>query len=278
MRLPMMAHLLLLLWSIVACQKAPVPQEWVAQVGDAVLTAEELENWLPVGIDGEQAAAGRAELIEKWVQQELLCQEALRRKLDRQAHVEQRLEQARRDLLAVALLDAEFAGRELRIDEVSIAAYYQENIAAFQRLQPEIRVRHILLASQRAANARYQALQRGESFAQQANEHSVDLETRFSGGDLGYFSEDQDPILWEACQELELEVVSTPIRTPYGYHLFQLLDRQEAATVRPLEQVRNQVIEGLVRDQHRQQLEQLLARLKTEHPWSVVEPARADTL
>jgi len=262
----------------VGCHDGRVTNEWIARVGDAQLSAEELEGRLPIGIDGQHAAAGRSELIEKWIHQELLYQEALRRKLDRQARVEQLLEQARRDLLTAVLLDVELSGQEVRVDEVSIAAYYQENIAAFQRIQSEIRVRHILLASQRDANARYQALQRGESFTQQASEHSLDLETRFGGGDLGYFSEDQDPILWEACQDLPLEAVSPPIRTQYGHHLFQVLDRQEAGTIRQLEQVRDQVIEELVRERHRQQYDQLLARLKTEHKWSVVEPVRADSL
>lgn len=262
---------------LAACRQSPVPQEAIARVGDVVLTETDLEGRLPVGVSGEQAAVERAQLIDSWVQRELLHQEALRRDLHRQARVQHLIEAARRDLLTATLLDAEFAGQEIRVDETAIVAHYQEHVADFQRSRPEIRVRHILLSGQRDANARYQALERGESFAAVASEHSLDLDTRFQGGDLGYFSQDQEPALWEACQDLALDRVSKPIRTQFGYHLFQVLDRQEAGTVRHLDQVRAQIVEDLVRQWHRERLNQFLARLKAEHDWSIAAQARSDS-
>jgi peptidyl-prolyl cis-trans isomerase C len=261
---------------LIACQGPPVPQEAIARVGDAVLTETDLEGRLPVGVSTDQVAAERARLIDSWIQREMLYQEALRRELHQQARVQHLIEEARRDLLAAALLDAEFSGQAVPVDEGTIAAHYQERIADFQRIRPEIRVRHILLSSQRDANARYQALERGESFAALASEHSTDLDTRYQGGDLGYFSADQEPVLWDACQDLPLDRVSKPIRTQFGYHLFQVLDRQEAGTVRGLDQVRGQVVEDLVRQEHQERLDQFLARLKAEYDWSI-SPARADS-
>jgi len=254
---------------LVACEDSSAPQRAIAQVGDAALTEADLGAKLPLGIDPDHADGERARLLEGWVQQELLYQEALRRDLHRQPRLQTLLERARRDLLIAALLDAEFAGQETAIDEAAIEAYYQEGAGQFQRPLPEIRARHILLASQRDANAKRRLLKQNTPFEQVAADHSIDPDTRFQGGDLGYFSEDLDPILWEACQDLPLNQVSKPVRTEYGYHLVEVLDRQETGTLRDLAQVRQQVVEGLVRQRHQEQLDRLIGQLKVAHPWSI---------
>jgi peptidyl-prolyl cis-trans isomerase C len=251
------------------CEEPSAPGGTIAQVGDIALTEADLEAKLPLGVDPENVDGERARLIDAWVQQELLYQEALRRDLHRQARLQTLLERARRDLLIAALLDAEFAGRETAIDEEAIAAYYRERAGDFQRPLPEIRARHILLASQRDANAKRRLLQQNTPFEQVAADHSIDPDTRFQSGDLGYFSEDLDPILWEACQDLSLNKVSKPIRTEYGYHLVEVLDRQEVGTLRDLAQVRQQVVEGLVRQRHQEQLDRLIGQLKVAHSWSI---------
>lgn len=206
------------------------------------------------------------------MRQELLYREALTRELDQQARLKMLLEQTRRDLLVAALLDAEFSREELAFSEDDIRRYYDTNQHQFQRPWSEAKARHILLASQRNANARRQALQRGESFADVAREHSLDVDTRYQGGDLGYFSELDEPTLWGATRDLPLNRVSKPIRTEYGYHLIQILERPEAGTVRDLEQVRTDIIEALVRERHKAKLDQLVEQLKNTADWAVNDP------
>ena len=136
----------------------------------------------------------------------------------------------RRDLLVAALLDAEFEDQELSFSEAAIRRYYDAHQDDFRRLRPEIKARHILLTSQREANTRRQTLlQRGESFSEMARKYSQDAATRNEGGELGYFSEVEDPVLWAACQDLRLKVISEPVQTEYGYHLIQILERCEPA-------------------------------------------------
>lgn len=260
-----------------SCDQAPPAQDVVARVGDAVLTEADLAARPPVGFEPEHGAGHRAQLVETWVERQLLYQEALRRKIDQEAGVQALLDRSRRDLLVAWMLDREFTGQETQVDEDAIRAYYDEHAAEFQRTRPEVRIHHILLGTRRDANARYQALQRGESFEALAREHSLDPDTRFQGGDLGYFSEDQDPVLWEACEDLALGRTSRPVRTEYGYHLIQVVDRQEAGTVRGIDQVRGEIVEDLVRQRQRQRLESLLERLKASHRWSIANPDLPDS-
>ncbi|MEE3259553.1 MAG: peptidylprolyl isomerase [Candidatus Latescibacterota bacterium] len=222
--------------------------------------------------DAVVSAGERAQLIDDWVRQELLYQEALARQLDQQARLALLLEQTRRDLLVAALLDAEFASEELAFGEGDIHRYYDAHQDQFQRTQPEVKARHILLASHRDANARRQALQQGEDFAEVAREHSLDVDTRYRGGDLGYFSQADEPALWAASREMPLDNISKPIRTEYGYHLIQILERGEAGTIRNIDQVRTEIVEALVRERHKTRLDQLIAQLKDTADWAVTDP------
>ncbi len=58
--------------------------------------------------------------------------------------------------------------------------------ASTPRLQPQVRVSHILLEDQSAADEATRRLNAGETFVDVARSLSADLSTRDSGGDLGY--------------------------------------------------------------------------------------------
>ena len=253
----------------------PPPQEQgtpVAKAGPSTLTLEELKDQLPPAAgDGEMAAQLRKDWVEDWVWQELLYQEAINRQLHKKPRIERLIKQARRDLLIATLLDDEFEGREVQVDEAAIEAYYQANQERFARPQAEIRARHILLSSRRDANTRYKALTKGESFEEAVEQYSIDEDTKRQQGDLGYFSADDDPILWEASQELRLNALSKPVATQLGYHIIQVLDRQVEGSVRQLELVRPSIVETLVRQEHQQRMEALLNDLKASREWAVFE-------
>lgn len=261
-----------LLWT---CSSRQAPEGVVAQVGEAVLTTGDLEAFLPAELGVAQGPAERAQFVENWVEEELLYQEALARRLDQNARTQQLLAQARKDLLVAALLNAEFDGQEAQISERVIQDYYAQHREDFLRAKPEIRASHILLASASDANAKRQALKHGASFEELARLHSLDQETKVRGGDLGYFSEDDHPVLWEACRRLPVNTLSSPVQTQYGFHLIQVLDRQEAGTIKELDQVRPQIVEALVRQDYRQRLDELVGRLKGSRKWAIYDQAIA---
>jgi peptidyl-prolyl cis-trans isomerase C len=254
---------------LASCSAAQEQEQVVARVEEAVLTNSELENLLPAELGMDQGPAEKAQFVEQWVEEQLLYQEALDRKLDQNPRTQQLLEQAHRDLLVAALLNAEFEGQDTQVSEASIQQYYAENREQFRRTKPEIRALHILLATEADAAAKRQALRNGASFEELARLHSLDQETKVRGGDLGYFSADDNPALWEACRGLPFKTLSEPIQTQYGYHLIQVLDRQEAGTIKELDQVRPQIVDTLVRQDYKQRLAELISRLKSSRKWTI---------
>ena len=264
----MRSHFLFASLLFLACSASGPEKDVVAQVGSRSLSATELSSMLPYGAKAEE----RQLTVENWVGRELLYQEALERKLHEDVRLKEQLERTRRDLLVAALLDDEFGREEVSVDEDEILKYYQEHEDDFHREESEIHARHILLASNREANARRTALQRGADFVEVARDFSEDVDTRNQGGDLGFFSQEEETALWNACEDLELNTVSRPVRSEYGYHLIEVLARFEAGTLLPLEQVRPQIVETIVWQKHRQRMDQLVESLKKTKDWAVISP------
>ena len=256
---------LALCFLLTACSSSGPREEVVAHVGDAYLEASALEVLLPYGASKED----RQRVITDWIGNELLYREAIDRGLHESLRLKQQLERTRRNLLVAALLDDELGSREVDVTETEVRRYYDGNVELFRREVPEIRARHILLSSQRQANARWNDLRRGADFGDVARGHSEDVDTRDKGGELGVFSRAEDPTLWNSCEDLELNAPSQPIRTEYGYHLIEVQARYEANSVKPLEQVRGQIVEKLVWQTHRRRMDQLVETLKEREDWGI---------
>lgn len=87
------------------------------------------------------------------------------------------------------------------------------------------------------AHSLLERLEKGESFPYLISQYSDDPSGEFNQGDLGWFGRERlVPEFEEAAFALEPGQFSEPIRTIFGYHIIEVLDRNEEAS-RPLEAV-----------------------------------------
>jgi peptidyl-prolyl cis-trans isomerase SurA len=102
----------------------------------------------------------------------------------------------------------------------------------------QTRLRHILIrtsesvsdvdARRRLANLRERIVVGGADFGEMARVHSDDG-TAARGGELDWiYPGDTVPDFERAYAELKIEEVSEPVRTPFGFHLIQVLERRTA--------------------------------------------------
>ena len=102
----------------------------------------------------------------------------------------------------------------------------------------QTRLRHILIrtsesvseseARRRLADLRERIVSGGADFGEMARVHSDDS-TAARGGELDWiFSGDTVPEFERAYEALKVGEVSQPVRTPFGYHLIQVLERRSA--------------------------------------------------
>ena len=145
----------------------------------------------------------------------------------------------------------------VEIDEQAIQALYNEQAGKY--VVPEERhARHILIqlsadADEEAAAAALEKaagvvsrLDAGEEFAALAKELSDDPGSAANGGDLGFFGRGiMAPEFENAVYELQPGETSQPVKSPFGYHIIELVEiRPEEAT--PLDEVRDELAEQLL--------------------------------
>jgi len=92
-----------------------------------------------------------------------------------------------------------------------------------------IHARHLLVADAALAENLHNQLLAGEDFATVASAYSLDISTRPAGGDLGWFSVGSlsDPALETEIFTLETGTLSEVLKSDFGYHLVEVIDRTE---------------------------------------------------
>lgn len=141
-----------------------------------------------------------------------------------------------------------------------------------QGLVNQTRVRHILLntSPQRSDDEARQQLEQlrqrirgGEDFAELARTYSNDKESGERGGDLNWVSPGMlVPPFEQAMNALKPNEISAPVKTQFGWHLVQVLERRQAQATP--EAARARTREALLRRRSDEEWELTLRRLRDE--------------
>ncbi len=95
-------------------------------------------------------------------------------------------------------------------------------------VQTQVWARHILVSDEAIALATIDRIKAGEDFGMLAKEISQDTGSGASGGDLGWFGKGQMVAPFEeAAFSLEPGVISAPVKSDFGWHIIQVIARQE---------------------------------------------------
>jgi len=149
------------------------------------------------------------------------------------------------------LFDPQDYSKQVQVTLKEVEDYYQNNREKYGQPK-QVKVRHLLIKSnpkdpEASAMARKKAesirdeAAKGKDFAQLAKKYSEDPGTKDRGGDLGFIARGQVvPEFEEAAFSLKVGDISSPIQTPYGFHILKVDEVQEAK-IEPLEKVKNQI-------------------------------------
>jgi peptidyl-prolyl cis-trans isomerase D len=179
-----------------------------------------------------------------------------------------------------------------QVTDADLQSYYKQHQDEF-RVQRTAKVRHILIAAGAqgttpdqktldAAKAKAEDVLKqvkannGATFAALAKKYSDDPGSKDKGGEYPPFSPGQtDPAFDTAIFNGKVGEFQGPIKTQFGYHIIQVLDRTEPH-LRPLEEVKAQIMPLIARDKMRAQADQLANTVQTQARTQGLDKAAAE--
>jgi peptidyl-prolyl cis-trans isomerase C len=166
-----------------------------------------------------------------------------------------------KDQLTVERLFHDEVFPRVQVAPAEVEKWYAEHAAEFQ--EPErVRVLQVVVSSRDEAATVRDRLRRDPSkFAEVARASSIAPEGR-NGGELGWIRRGGGfPEVFDVCFSLPLQAVSDVVPSPYGFHVFRVVERK-AASKRTLDQARGEIGERLLRDRRARAQEEYLATLR----------------
>ncbi len=271
-----------------------------ATVNGEVIYARELEGEVAAiarqyGIDlgNTETAQQRAEIsrvvLDQLIEQRLILQEARRRNtMPAETQVEAQLQDIKRNFPSESDFEQALAQRNLTLVELKdrlrtnlalrnlmakvapitvadaeIEVYFREHRNEFDKPE-QAHVKHILVDDERLAEFVLGRLRRGESFDALARQYSKDQGSREKGGDLGFVSRGQlVPEFEQVAFSLELKQLSSIVKTQFGYHLIQVLERRPPQPAN-LAQVRDQIRTVLLSSRQEAAFQEWLKAIKAQ--------------
>jgi len=210
-----------------------------------------------------QDKEGTKTLVDGLLKEQLLIREARRQKLDKNKELEAKVREIE-DQLLVEEMVKELKNKEIAVTEQEAEAYFQKNKESFATAD-KIKVKHILLKTDKEAKAIMGKLKKGEDFDKLAGEYSIDKTSAAKGGDLGYFSRgDLVPEFEKAAFALENPgQISNIVKTPFGYHIIQLVDKKQKDQI-ALADVSEEVKKRVEKEKFDKWMENMKAKFKVK--------------
>jgi hypothetical protein len=252
---------------IISCKESEQQKPFIAKVGDVYLTAETIEQYIGSSFD---TSDGRVQVyVNKWIENELLYQQALKKGYADSDALEKQLADIRKQLVVQGYLDKEIYTAKDSMSEDGLKNYYNQhtkelalredivkiNIAVFNDRQPANDFRTLLLKGKNWLDVNA-AFSRDEtkSSAMQSNLTSM-VYTKFTL---------YPPELWKVLQSLQKNDASFPVKSGDLFYVVQLLEKSPKGSVSNYETVKDEVRSRLFIEKRREKYSKLLDNLRKE--------------
>jgi peptidyl-prolyl cis-trans isomerase C len=187
------------------------------------------------------ALAFQRGLVEGYVEQRLLARAAQETGLHRSPGVLRRVNAARDQILAAALIQSRL-NKDVTPEKVE--RFYREQ-RKIMEIGDEVRARHILVESGEEAEEIVALLAGGADFARLARERSLDRSTAPLGGEIGWFSRAMmERRFARAAFSTPVGELSAPFQTEFGWHVLEVRGRRPT-NAKPFVEVREDIEEFL---------------------------------
>jgi len=198
----------------------------LASVNGDKLTGPELDSLSPEGF--QVTRENLPKILDKWVSNTLMYQEALRRGVEKEPQIQARLKRIERDYLVNELLDR--ITTNVKVEQDQEMLYFNQHKDEFSY---EAKIARIVLADSLMAAQTLTELKAGADFAKLAKERSQDValeagqESRYFARNVGDPRMGGDPAVAEAIFALSAGQISDVVPSQEGYQIIKLVDKKK---------------------------------------------------
>ena len=213
--------ILVALLLLASCKQPEAPKTPLARVDNETLTLEYVQSMLDSGSTPSQAQL--QEYTQRWIVNELLYREALRRSLHESEELKSRVEAARRRLVINALLDnIVYSSTTAESTPEEVAAYYNAHKNEFSLASDVALLSFALFRDRETANAFRTTVLRGTTWnaaLEQVQNNPEQASSLVARLDSSYFTPSTlfPPELWRVASAAQRAEPSFAIRTDDGF-------------------------------------------------------------
>jgi hypothetical protein len=261
-----------------ACQQEPSDETAVARIEGRTLTMQEIRTQFDSTRPPTEAQI--QQYLRRWVADELLYREAVRRGIDQSPSVQRRLEEQRRTIIIQELLDAEIyrapaaapSGDEVR-------RYYEQHRNSFELPEPVLLISLAVFEERTKATEFRNDVLRGTSWssAVRSEAHAPPIRART---DSVYFTEARllPKELWRVASTLTPGSPSFPISTEDGFTVVQVWSVQRAGAAADLPYVRDEIVNRLTVERRQRAYRSFIEDLRARYAVDIyLSPSFGDT-
>lgn len=238
----------------------------LAVVNDRKITEEDIENIINEYPENQRKAIdteeGRRKLLDQLVSCEIMYNYAKDEKLYESYEFKRKLEGAAKDILTQ--MGIVKAAGIVNINEENALEFYKTNIDKF-KAQDMISAKHILVETyEEAINIKEEIESRKISFTDAALKYSM-CPSNMNGGSLGSFGRGKMVIQFEeAAFNAEINVLTDPVETEFGFHLI-LVEDFRAGYTKEYEDVKDEIMTNLKKKEELNNYKSVMKKLKKKY-------------
>ncbi|WP_313757329.1 peptidylprolyl isomerase [Tissierella sp.] len=189
-----------------------------------------------------QSPEGIKRVVDELVSQELIYLNALEDGLDKEENFTKELERLKEGLLKQYALNNILS--KVTVTEGEILEFYNKNKENFKKPESVV-ASHILVDNEDKAKDIINEINNGLSFEEAAQNYSS-CPSKERGGDLGEFTKGQMvPEFETAAFNMEVDTISEPVKTQFGYHIIKLLAKNKES-LSTFDEIKSQITQQVL--------------------------------
>lgn len=239
----------------------------LAKVGDKEITTSyfdrQIANLPESAKQFVTQGQGKKAMLEGMVNREIIFNEAIKKKLDKDAELQRKVEDMKRELLVTTYLQNEVISK-IKVDDKDVRDFYDQNPGEFKNRE-EIRISQIVVADEKKAKEVIEKLSNRRDFGDLAAEISTDKPSAARKGDVGFFTHGRLPQeIRDSVFKLKVGEVSQPHKMNGAYEIYKITDRKTTAYT--FEQVKDAIRMQLFNQKMQAEVKRIVDEAKKTTP------------